>query len=404
MPPPPPKAPVARHRKREGIVLRMFRELTPARGMLRDREDQAVVLEFESIGGLDNLPREGDVVEYRQFENESGHEAVNVTVKSRAQKETAQSKPSDSECWAAEQFLRRHALQRWEKGEPFTHSSMKGYRDSFARDTGKFKFPDDEATMKELGEAIAVFYRLSHAVPDTPKKLFLCEHPTDVYAFVEDIDVLGGYVGGVPNVMRNGPNDYDYELLKWRAKVLRKIFPGAEPRLMLYEACGMYQGHDIFKESYHLVWPMVMVDKQRAVAAREETVRLFEQMSEEEGHPLAKLLHRAKQKDENNSWERIFDISTTRPSIGARMPYSDKMSVTKLGRWVDNHRRVLPIAEIMFDFNNGEELPRCITVAGAEQRTPAEWAKNGMCRRSGKAVSYCTASIRAAEGQRNRRR
>ena len=55
--------------------------------------------------------------------------------------------------------------------------------------------------------------------------------------------------------MRKSSGDYDFTLLEWRANSIRKAFPGAQLRLMLYEASGYYKGSGTFKESYHLVWP-----------------------------------------------------------------------------------------------------------------------------------------------------
>ncbi|CAE6944824.1 unnamed protein product, partial [Symbiodinium sp. CCMP2456] len=119
------------------------------------------------------------------------------------------------------------------------------------------------------------------------------------------------------------------------------------------------------------------------------------------GHVLFQLLQRAKHKNENNEWDSIFDVTTTRPSIGLRMPYADKRAVTPDREWLDNHRRVACVNVCPPQ----EELPRCITLAKAEGRTHGEWAKNGMCRRTGKELSYCAMRIpRAPEGQRNRRR
>ena len=52
-------------------------------------------------------------------------------------------------------------------------------------------------------------------------------------------------------------------------------------------------------------------------------VQFFEEKSEDPGHPLANHLQTAKNFHCYNDWDKIFDETTTRPSIGLRVPFSE---------------------------------------------------------------------------------
>eukprot|EP00913_Durusdinium_trenchii_P001424 g1318.t1 len=128
-----------------------------------------------------------------------------------------------------------------------------------------------------------------------------------------------------------GSKQFDYELLKWRAKILHKVFPGSEPlRLVLYEACGWYTGTGSFKESYHLVWPEILVDKETAIAAR--TGMISDDLTPERS--------------------RMLD-----------------------NKFKQENRKVLPVAELVFHFEESQELPSVQVVAHAEGKSHAEWAQ-----------------------------
>ncbi|CAK9109727.1 unnamed protein product [Durusdinium trenchii] len=377
-PPAPPKPPLAAVR-RVGIVVDLDRESTQIKGRLRDVDGDGNTeyefVDFHDLGldvgdrvqfSMDNLRNCAvDVAREKSGAMNGGYASGAATVP----------KPSHIEIQRAEQFLRRHAVAADVK--EFTHSSMKGFGDEYARNSGKFKFPDDPGSRADLAQTIETAHRLSEHMSGTRLKLFLCEHPTEIYAFVEDIDIVGDSKGGCPSVMRHpGSKQFDYELLKWRAKILHKVFPGSEPlRLVLYEACGWYTGTGSFKESYHLVWPEILVDKETAIAARRFTLEHFEAWSSEQEHRLSELLEKAQKFSPKNTWENIFDATTTRPTVGARMPYSDKRSRMLDNKFKQENRKVLPVAELVFHFEESQELPSVQVVAHAEGKSHAEWAQ-----------------------------
>ncbi|CAE8600393.1 unnamed protein product [Polarella glacialis] len=269
--------------------------------------------------------------------------------------------------------------------QPYTHSSMAGARDSCANGTGRFFFEDSREIQTQLAKAMATFFLADQS------KLYLTEHPSDLYAFVEDLDIEGTRTSGQPALMR--PKDGDLELLKWRATALRRLFPTADLRCALYEASGWYSGSELYKESYHLIWHNLILCKEKAVLARQATIEFFEQESQKPNHPLKFILEQARRYNPYNTWDTIFDATTTRPKVGLRLPYSDKRSRMADGRFVDEHRPVLPVAELLFEFARSDLDPsfeictRVTQVERVERKATWEWALLGMCRRAGDVCS-----------------
>ena len=67
--------------------------------------------------------------------------------------------------------------------------------------TVKFKFPDDTTSPEEIVQAIACLHRLSSESMSSIKaacKSYLVEDFTNVYASVEDIDIVGEQTTDTP--------------------------------------------------------------------------------------------------------------------------------------------------------------------------------------------------------------
>jgi len=340
-------------------------------------------LRFEVVGLQVRIPAVGDLVEFSLVNLRNGSPfAVNVRhIDSAMERHTSRAEathhqPAHPDVLSAKHFMRRHACRTQQ--EEYTHSSMAGFRDQFAQGTGRFHFGDDPKSREELAKALAVFFRLDRG------KLYLTEHPSEWYAFVEDIDVEGSGTSGTPDIMR--PADHDFELLKWRATALRKMFPTARFRCAIYSASGWYTGSELYKESYHLVWKDIIVNKDRAVKVRLATLEEFERWSQKPDHPLQLMLKKVLTFNKYNTWEHIFDATTTRPKVGLRMPFCDKRSRLPTMQWQDEHRPVEPVGEVTFEFEKSRDssmeiCTRVSQVEPREQRAQWEWALSGMCRR-----------------------
>jgi len=81
-------------------------------------------------------------------------------------------------------------------------------------------------------------------------------------------------------------------------------------RCITYEPSGYYKGSKLFKESYHVLWPLIYVSKEVAVSTRAETIEFFEEKPQNREHPIALLLKEAKDKNPWICWDNIFDATT----------------------------------------------------------------------------------------------
>ena len=123
-------------------------------------------------------------------------------------------------------------------------------------------------------------------------------------------------------------------------------------------------------ESYHFEWPHIHVTKEMAVSTRAQTIKIFEEKSGDCEHLLAKMLEKSRNLNLWNSWERIFDASTTNKGTGSRLPFCDKRSKLLDGQFIDEDRRVMPVVEVLFEFA-GDECVRARPMAWRKDRTDA---------------------------------
>lgn len=87
----------------------------------------------------------------------------------------------------------------------------------------------------------------------------------------------------------------------------------------------------------------MLVNKELAILAREKTVEYFNERSLQPNHPIAKMATKALDFEEYNTWDRVFDATTTRPSVGLRLPFSDKRAQVLRGsrkEYEDEFRQV----------------------------------------------------------------
>lgn len=91
----------------------------------------------------------------------------------------------------------------------------------------------------------------------------------------------------------------------------------------------------------------------------------------------------------------MFDATTTRPKVGLRLPFCDKIS--KFGSWNntvywEENRPVLPVGTFAFEFEKAsvgsvEVCTSVLCVERREQKALWEWASLGMCRREPEALA-----------------
>ena len=231
-------------------------------------------------------------------------------------------------------------------GNNMTHCSLMGAQDTFTT-TGKWYFPDAPDVQQKLFKNIGwLFERGIHH--------YISERQTQRFPFIEDLDCqcATNYCGKVDEegiraglVRPPAPPDEllmqfprkgsdgtvigdPGEFMRYRASAIHIIFPQIESlECYVYSASGYNKAKDMLKCSFHLVWPQLIVDSDRAPVIRQVTLGKFKEHSSKSGNSLHSTQARLIELDASNEWELLFDSTTINAKNGLRLPFSDKASM-----------------------------------------------------------------------------
>mmetsp|Transcript_97764 Transcript_97764/g.187421 ORF Transcript_97764/g.187421 Transcript_97764/m.187421 type:complete len:1145 (-) Transcript_97764:47-3481(-) len=318
--------------------------------------------------------------------------------------------------WAKFEEVRQFFYFFETTGNNMTHCSLMGSQDVFTT-TGKWYFPDAPNVQKSLFENIAWLF---------PRKLYLyiSERQTQRFPFIEDLDIQADLhwrewseneTPHPPDELlmdkprRNAQDQVEGDpgyLMRKRALAIHLIYPHLDSlECLVYSASGWNKGKGMLKSSFHLVWPQLIVDPDRAPVIRHATLGVFHKETAQPGTFLANLQNRLLQLHESNNWELVFDNTTIHAKNGLRLPYSDKASMVieseqdkkrvKEGtlsknkafkKRVKEDRPSKAIGAIRFEFDKdpvtGNDV--CTSAkwtADSDSFTIAEWIGKGTCRR-----------------------
>merc|ERR1719298_83580 len=94
------------------------------------------------------------------------------------------------------------------------------------------------------------------------------------------------------------------ELMRKRAECIHMVYPQIERlECLVYSASGYNKGKDMLKSSFHLVWPQLIVDPDRAPLIRHCTLGVFKKETSNPRSFLAGVQERFLQLHESNNWE-----------------------------------------------------------------------------------------------------
>mmetsp|Transcript_85870 Transcript_85870/g.243516 ORF Transcript_85870/g.243516 Transcript_85870/m.243516 type:complete len:1128 (-) Transcript_85870:541-3924(-) len=297
-----------------------------------------------------------------------------------------------------------------------THCSLMGTSDIFTT-TGKWHFPDAPDVQKQLFEHIAWLF---------PKNiyLFMSERQTPRFPFIEDLDIQcrPDWIEVPPGEKPRPPDELIMErpkkdangkvygepgeLMRHRARAVHMIYPHLDHLdVLVYSASGYNKGKDMLKSSFHLVWPQLIVDSDRAPVIRHVTLGLFQKETMRPGSVLGSLQTRLLELHKSNNWELVFDSTTINARNGLRLPYSDKASMvieneedkrrvaegslskTKaFKKRVREDRPSKAVGRIRFEFDKDPETGNDVISsaqwdADADTYSIAQWILMGSCRR-----------------------
>ncbi|CAJ1327972.1 unnamed protein product, partial [Effrenium voratum] len=164
-------------------------------------------------------------------------------------------------------------------GSNMTHCTLMGAQDMFTT-TGKWHFPDAKEVQMQLFENIAWLAErnIYH---------YISERQTPRFPFIEDFDIQAEVDWKEPDPGQIRPDPPDELILqkpqrdgdevfgdpglflKYRAMAIHMIYPQIENLYCLvYSASGYNKGKEMMKSSFHLVWPQLVVDPDRAPVIR----------------------------------------------------------------------------------------------------------------------------------------
>ena len=266
---------------------------------------------------------------------------------------------------------------RHHNDQNLTHSAFSGTKD-FHTQTGKFFFEDE--ALDRLADIVARCYE---AGPD--QALLLTERATEQRPYIVDIDVECSSTGksSMPEMAKT--LDWLNGVLKHQAVVLQRIYPSVALRAVVFEANGWSQQKGLQKVSYHLVFPDIIVDQNRADLLRHTIVESFIYHSREDvGDPaVRKLLDIAVSMRPCNDWRNIMDSSESGKN-GLRMPFCDKAFRDDIGNGHKVVRREYRpcVAVGCFEFKVDRDGAFKVT----HEKKPndllvKEWIRLGSCRR-----------------------
>eukprot|EP00930_Biecheleria_cincta_P042859 TRINITY_DN29496_c0_g1_i1.p1 TRINITY_DN29496_c0_g1~~TRINITY_DN29496_c0_g1_i1.p1 ORF type:complete len:1155 (-),score=186.59 TRINITY_DN29496_c0_g1_i1:430-3831(-) len=302
-------------------------------------------------------------------------------------------------------------------GSNMTHCSLMGAADLFTT-TGKWHFPDAPEVQQQLFENVAWLF-------DREIYHYISERQTPHFPFIEDFDIQApvNWAPTPPGKQRPDPPDdlimfkpkrdektgrvygHPGHMMCRRAEAIHMIYPNLDfLEVHVYSASGYNKGKEMLKSSFHLVWPQLIVNADRAPVIRYVTLGLFKKDTDIVGSEIHGLQENLLGLHESNEWELVFDSTTINARNGLRLPYSDKASMVVKNpedkkriaageisknsafktRVVEN-RPSKAVGTIRFEFEKDERGEFQITLAQwteDEKSYPkAEWIRKGSCRR-----------------------
>ena len=280
-------------------------------------------------------------------------------------------------------FLQKHETA---SSTDNTHAVFDNYVDWWLGKKSSFKLAiAEDGTIELLNNYIDECYKLG--VP-----LTLAEKRTPEIKFVQDLCIWGTPTDTV-TVEELFQQDGHFAHMLGRA--IGEIYPQSESlHLVVFDATGTSMTKAVMKTSVRLVWPSLVVDKERALKIHDYVVDKFKDASEAE---LKELSQRALELNKENVWANIFstEIYTGRQCV--RMPLCDRVSPSPMK--APERRPFVPVCVLKFNYQEGALQTSERVVKSAEELDGHEWIKIGSIRcETGTPLTEWKEPVRKASG------
>mmetsp|Transcript_111408 Transcript_111408/g.309700 ORF Transcript_111408/g.309700 Transcript_111408/m.309700 type:complete len:421 (+) Transcript_111408:71-1333(+) len=251
-----------------------------------------------------------------------------------------------------------------------THAVFDSYQDWWLNQRPTFRLSIvEDNTLEMLYEYIGTMYDLG--VP-----LTLTEKRTPQIRLIQDVEIWAqkGSEGPLPVPVEEviSPQSAFMQMLR---EALHEVYPESDfLDVVVFDATGVSRQRSSMKMSLRLVWPNVVVDRERSVAIREFLVQKFE-TSTHEG--LQALGDRLAEQNPDNRWANVFSAAVHTAQHGVRMPLNDRVSPAPMK--MPERRPFRPHGVLRFNYADGAEPVELI--AQSQDLGSVDWLKIGTIRR-----------------------
>mmetsp|Transcript_133229 Transcript_133229/g.385548 ORF Transcript_133229/g.385548 Transcript_133229/m.385548 type:complete len:604 (+) Transcript_133229:66-1877(+) len=251
-----------------------------------------------------------------------------------------------------------------------THAVFDNYPDWWQGQRSYFKLAiAEDNTLELLYEYIGTCYRLG--IP-----LTLTEKRTAQSRLVHDIEIWGAKGADQLGVTAQDLLGTQSKFARLVGEAMGEVYPqNAFLDCAVFDSSGISRTRNVMKMSLRLVWPSIVVDRERSKKIRDYIVQKLRDSQDEE---LVALEQRLRDEDANNQWNSIFSTSVYEGRDGVRMPLNDRTSPAPLKK--PERRPFAPFGVVRFDYNGGK-LENVSVIAQEQDLDPIDWVKIGVIRK-----------------------
>mmetsp|Transcript_14185 Transcript_14185/g.30725 ORF Transcript_14185/g.30725 Transcript_14185/m.30725 type:complete len:413 (+) Transcript_14185:1-1239(+) len=263
--------------------------------------------------------------------------------------------------------------------EDCTHGVFDCYQDWWCGENCSFMLAIAEHNTLDLLHGYAA------ALHDLGVPLTLVEKKSQEIRLVLDVQVLGSESARLSAEDLLSPEKPFARLL---GETMGEVFPGELLDCLVFDSSGPSRADGVMKTSLRLVWPSIVVDKERALRVRDYLLVRFKDSRDEEIVAMGATMQQLNKK---NAWGAVFNDAIysysslqrgVRPGIrmplhGIRMPLCDRVSPAPMKR--RELRPSRPFGCLRFSFPEGA-LGEIEMVTQPDDLTSREWLRRGCIR------------------------
>jgi len=263
-----------------------------------------------------------------------------------------------------QKFLQDHETQ---SNNDVTHSVFDNFPDWWQGNKTNFKLAIAEDSTIDL------LYKYISTVYDMNVPLTLAEKRTAEIRLVQDIEVWG-----TKNAALKAEDLFTTEksFAKLLGQIMGELYPltgkGKTPTEFLdafiFDSSGQSRQKAIEKTSIRVVWPVLIVDKERACKIRDYLVHKFEKTQDQQ---LKDLHVKAMTDSKENGWNNIFNDGIYLSSKDVRMPLNDRCAPAPLKKL--ENRPLAPYGIMRYNYNDKAELTSIEMPLHRDKKTEGGW-------------------------------